>query len=594
MGLQSRIRLGMAKILASQAQQMAEKGGFTARDLERYTRRNSSENLNLHQIKLALNYPRGGYSQPVWGPEINTVGAYSREGYTSKTFDIPSVPFSSQVQALQVDEDVQLAVNHLSSQITGGEHYWKSKFKELQDYMTDFTDDIAFDELGTTIVKELLWYGNSVIKPRLGIENIRSRDDIMHIPISSFVRVWWDRQRIPYKYEFRGADYQGYHNPQDVIHFKWNPINASAFGTGFGIAMTTTKPFQQITPNGPEAALLPSLLDRKYSQQLTMHITERRYIPHNVYNAIDSEVDERAAMSAALQNLKPGEDFVTGTKVEVQELGSAQRAFDPTLFLDLVQGPIMKAMNDFRGKDAGQTQHSYANAKTSAVLDEIGLSAFIPTFKKQLNTFLFKPWYESNPYYSDMYLDGIIAVPWRMAKFEMNFGHVQKKDLSPEQFLAMIDSAVQNGAVQDIIEMRELYEDGGLPLRKEFTQEMNDQYNNYNAMPSDMDDDQPERSLRTGPTGMGGDNYPGYDSRTGQYFGTKQDRSSRPMEKGQYRNGYDQRFFNAGQQGGKRLDMDAQPSKPYLNFDEATAFTKLKMMEAKKRVLEKLSERLDD
>ena len=28
-----------------------------------------------------------GMSQPVWGPDLSTVGAYSREGYTSKTFD---------------------------------------------------------------------------------------------------------------------------------------------------------------------------------------------------------------------------------------------------------------------------------------------------------------------------------------------------------------------------------------------------------------------------------------------------------------------------------------------------------------------------
>ena len=64
----------------------------------------------------------GGLSQPVWGPEISTsVGAYSREGYTSRTFDLPDVPFTTQADALQRDEDVQLAINDLSSKITGGQ-----------------------------------------------------------------------------------------------------------------------------------------------------------------------------------------------------------------------------------------------------------------------------------------------------------------------------------------------------------------------------------------------------------------------------------------------------------------------------------------
>jgi len=56
-----------------------------------------------------------GLSQPVWGPEISTVGSYSREGYTSRTFDTPAVPFRTQKTGLQLDEDTQLAVNHLSS-----------------------------------------------------------------------------------------------------------------------------------------------------------------------------------------------------------------------------------------------------------------------------------------------------------------------------------------------------------------------------------------------------------------------------------------------------------------------------------------------
>ncbi|MDE1868263.1 MAG: hypothetical protein KGI08_11225, partial [Thaumarchaeota archaeon] len=375
----------------------------------------------------------------------------------SKTFDIPFIPFTTQEIALQVDEDVQLAINHLSSQITGGEHYWKATDDELTHYMNRFTRDLNFDEMDTIMVKELLWFGNTVWKPRLGIQFIRNKYDLMHIPISSFIRVWWDRQRIPYKYEFRGPDYQGYHNPEDIIHIPWNQINASAFGTGFGVAMTTVKQFSQITPAGPQDAVLPSLLDRKYSQQLTMHITERRYIPHNVYKALDSSADERAAMQASLVDLAPGEDFVTGTNVEVQELGSSQRAFDPTLFSDLVQGPIMKALNDFRGKQAGESGHTFANAKTAALLDEIGLSAFPLAFIHQLEEKLFKPWYEANPLYSSDpmgYGGGYVGLPWDDAEFEFHFGRIQKKDLPADQMIAMIQAAVQSGAVQDPLELR--------------------------------------------------------------------------------------------------------------------------------------------
>ena len=94
-----------------------------------------------------------GLSQPVWGPEISTVGAYSREGYTSKTFDTPAIPFRTQKIGLQVDEDTQLAINHLSSQVTGGAHYVKAEKTFVVDYFKKFTKDLQFDTLDTELVK---------------------------------------------------------------------------------------------------------------------------------------------------------------------------------------------------------------------------------------------------------------------------------------------------------------------------------------------------------------------------------------------------------------------------------------------------------
>jgi len=81
-----------------------------------------NNSMNVNKIQYALGgQPDGGFSQPVWGSEISTVGQYSREGYTSKTIDRPVVPFSVQVEAFIKDEDIQLAINHLSSQITGSD-----------------------------------------------------------------------------------------------------------------------------------------------------------------------------------------------------------------------------------------------------------------------------------------------------------------------------------------------------------------------------------------------------------------------------------------------------------------------------------------
>lgn len=449
-----------------------------------------SGSLSISQVRYIAERPAGqqsDFSQPVTAPELYG-GDKSREGYTSRSFDRPVVPFSLQKYYMERDEDVQLAINHLASQITGGAHYWKSEIPDVQIAMTKFSKAIDFDWLDTITVKETLGYGNSVLKPRLGIKHIRGREDIMILPISSFVRVWWDRQRRPYRYEFRGAEYMGYHDPSDIIHLTWNPVNGSVFGTGFLTALCATRDFTEVTPTGEVEKRLPSLLDRKYSTMMTMHITERRYIPHNVYQAITSSQAERDALASQLADLRQGEDFVVGSKVEVTELGSMQRAFNPTQFTELTQGAIFKALNDFRGKQAQESSHQFANAKTSAILDEIGLASFPLAITMQLIEQLFQPWYIANGgVYSAQYGGGLIAVPWDESNIELHFGRVQKKDLPPEQLIQLLQLGIQSGAIQDPLETRALLEDAGLGLRKEFTQSLEATYHNTEVMPPYME-----------------------------------------------------------------------------------------------------------
>jgi len=420
----------------------------------------------------------GGLSQPVWGPEISTVGAYSREGYTSRTFDTPPVRFRIQANALQNDEDVQLAINDLASKVTGGQHYIKGASEGFIKYMEGFTGDLQFDTFDTILAKELLWYGNSIWKPRMGITNIRSYEDLMHIPISSFVRIWWDRQRVPYKYEFRGAEYQGYHNPGEVLHFKWNPVNASVFGTGFGVSVTSEREFTMpLTGEDSVDVVLPSMLDRKYATQFTMQMAEQRYISRNVWIADGASAEQRAALQSNIQSAQIGQDVISGTNVEVKELGSQARNFNPAQFADMTQGPLFKALNDFRGKQAGESTHAYANAERAALLDELGLTAFPISLRKQLEQKLFQPWYEAHPFYDPMYLGGMVPVPWEKTRFDLNFGQVEKKDISVADMIKLIELYIQSPIPKDPKQVLKLFEQAGLPIDEDYLVTIDNMYN---------------------------------------------------------------------------------------------------------------------
>jgi len=455
----SRLRNGLAKLLS---------------DEEPSKRISNNSSLNIHMVKNMMNSSMltemvGGLSQPVWGPEISTVGAYSREGYTSKSFDSPAVPFKIMATALQSDEDVQLAINDLSSKVTGGKHYIKGDSENFIEYMEDFTANMHFDTFDTILVKEMLWYGNSIWKPRRGITNIRNADDLMHIPISSLMRIWWDRQRIPYKYEFRGAEYQGYHNPGEILHFKWNPVNASVFGTGFGVSATSTRQFTMaLSAEDTVDIQLPSMLDRKYSTQFTMQMAEQRYISRNVWIADGASADQRAALQATIEQVQIGQDVISGTNVEVKELGSQGRNFNAAQFADITQGPLFKALNDFRGKQAGESTHTFANAERAALLDELGLTAFPISVREQLNEKLFKPWYDANPFYDKNYMGGMIPVPWHINRFDLNFGQVEKKDVSVPDMIKLIELYLQSPVPKDPKQILKLFEQAGLPIDEDY------------------------------------------------------------------------------------------------------------------------------
>jgi hypothetical protein len=445
--------------------------------------------VNLAHMKMSmenLSEMVPGLSQPVWGPEISTVGAYSREGYTSKTFDSPAVPFSTQKEGLQIDEDTQLAINHLSSQVTGGAHYIKAEQHQVVEYFKRFTDDLQFDTFDTIIAKELLWYGNSVWKPRMGIANVRNFKDLMHIPITSFVRIWWDRQRIPYKYEFRGAEYQGYHNPSEIIHFKWNPVNASAFGTGFGVSMTSPRYFQFPVGAGEfETRELPSLLDRKYATQYTMQHAEQRYVSRNLWVVENGDETQRAALQAQVQDLDIGQDVVAGAKVEVQELGSQARNFNPEQFTDLTIGPIFKALNDFRGKQGSSESHQFANARSSAALDEIGLSAFPISLKEQMLEKIFKPWYEANPLPNPQ-TGGLTYLSFKELKLQIEFGKVEKKDIPLQDQIKLLELYINSPLPKDPVVLNNLFEQAGLGITKDMDDQLEQMFSPANVMMNNM------------------------------------------------------------------------------------------------------------
>jgi len=412
---------------------------------------------------IGTDFPQGDIGQPFW---FSNIGAnhFPREGFTYRPFDLPKVTHSDQLKGYLDDEDAKMGIDFLAAKTTGGEHYFTAKTKFLSSYVESWTKKVNLNWLNWQIGKELLAYGNCFVRCRVPIWKASKPEDFQILPIESMVRIWWTPDRRPLWYEFRGAEYNGYFRPGEVMHFIWNPVNGQVFGFGIMAQLTNRVTYLEDTADGAIIKERESYLDIKHGLQNVSYKVMKRYLPRLVIDAEKASEETRDSIREELRQIHDSEDIVHGVKgLKIDEIGNQTRPIDPQVFMDMFQSSIFKAVQTSKGRIAGQSEGpSYANGEESAILDEVGLSQFPIQLKFQIETMIVKPWYEFNRISDPHLYDGMIAVPWEAGHFEMNFGKQSKKDLEPEQIAQWIQ-ILQNAGQIAGSEIRKIAEHVGVP-----------------------------------------------------------------------------------------------------------------------------------
>ena len=412
---------------------------------------------------IGQDFPQGDIGQPFWFSNIGG-NHFPREGFTYRPYDLAIVPLSEQLKGYFDDADARMGIDFLTAKVTGGQHYFKAKTKSLSSYVEKWTKDINLDLLNWTIGKELLAFGNCFVRCRVPIWQATKPEDFQIIPIASAARIWWTPDRRPLWYEFRGADYNGYFRPGEVIHFSWNQTNGQLYGFGIMGQLTNRVTYQEDTPDGPVLKERESLLDIKHAMQNIFAKIAKRYLPRLIIDATNAAEDTRDAIREELRVLHDSEDIVHGVKgLKAEMIGNDTRPIDVTGFMDFIQSDIFKALQTSKGRIAGQSSGpTYANGEQSAVLDEVGLSQFPNQLKFMIERMIVKPWYEFNRTTDDFMWDGLIKVPWDEADFAMEFGKQTKKDLEPEQIAQWVQILLGVGQISGN-EIRKIAEKVGVP-----------------------------------------------------------------------------------------------------------------------------------
>jgi len=385
---------------------------------------------------IGTDFPQGDISQPFWFSNIGG-NHFPREGFTYKPYDLPIVPLAEQLKGYRDDADARMGIDFLAAKVTGGEHYFKAKTKNLSSYVEKWTKKINLNWLTWQIGKELMAYGDCFIKCRVPIWQATKPEDFQIIPIESAVRIWWTPDRRPLWYEFRGAEYNGYFRTGEIIHFTWNQTNGQIFGFGLMAQLTNRVTYMEDTPDGPVIKERESLIDIKHAMQNIFAKIAKRYLPRLIIDANNAAEDTTDAIREEMRTLHDSEDIVhriPGLKAEM--IGNDTRPVDVTGFMDFIQSDIFKALQTSKGRIAGQSAGpTYANGEESAILDEIGLSQFPIQLKFQIETMIIKPWYEFNRTTDEFLWNGLIKVPWDEGDFSLEFENKPKRTLNLNKLL---------------------------------------------------------------------------------------------------------------------------------------------------------------
>jgi hypothetical protein len=177
--------------------------------------------LNWLKERIAKTTTRTGMLLPAW-----------REAFG----EAPTVSFSSVMTAYMRDPTCKAFVDFLADQAVGMGFYTtvNSDYERAEDakqIVDDFNEAVNLDGLLQIGVREVVACGNSFW---LKVEPERL-ESLKVLPITGFddsKAVLRDRygEVRGYSYSFEGV--KTMFPPEKIIHFKWNPVNFSPFGTG--------------------------------------------------------------------------------------------------------------------------------------------------------------------------------------------------------------------------------------------------------------------------------------------------------------------------------------------------------------------------
>jgi len=231
--------------------------------------------------------------------------------------ELPPISFEALLKIYLRDPAARAAVDFLADQTVGVGFYTTARLSKAKQLIDEFNESVNLDGLLLRTAREIIAFGNCFWE-KIEPEKI---EFLQILPITSMEKIQRDEYGVVRGYK-QTLRYGGNTLPPNrIIHFRWNPLDGEAFGTGILRTLAETMPLD----NGEQR---PSLAVIKATVEKCMVDIFQKYAGPTEVWKFPGLSEEKAAEYASMLKSMPreGARLVVNMPAEVQTVSVDPRS----------------------------------------------------------------------------------------------------------------------------------------------------------------------------------------------------------------------------------------------------------------------------
>jgi len=241
----------------------------------------------------------------------------------------PAVSFAAQMAIYLADPMARSAVDFLAEQVAGPGFYTTADDNEAKALIDGFNARVNLDEMLMDTAREVVGFGNCFWE--------RTLDGVKIIPILSLETIKRTPRGLVQGYVQTASYGGGTLSPDVVVHFRWNPVNRAAFGTGLLRSLA-----EELKLGDGEIRLSFAEMKARM-QQAMIEQFEKFSAPNELWIFENLTADEVSTYAGRLKRIpRKGARFAYNDKADIkqatQQLGRGWEAYVQSIVNDFLLG----------------------------------------------------------------------------------------------------------------------------------------------------------------------------------------------------------------------------------------------------------------